>query len=186
MEARGFLVGGCRHEKKEERESSVSQCDASQQATGEAIHHCACGWGQRGRVGGLGKPDLVEVDAMRPKRKEAGSGCGRKWEGLRLPGSGCKGSWVCTPRCSWPTRPSGGEPGGGGGVAENHQIIVTTRFWKPGLFSFSFLRRFARSDKEQSDSHNSHGSDRNTHMYSCRTEVEYIVMETGGELWRAN
>lgn len=137
MEAQGFLVGGCRREKKEERESSVSQCDASQQATGEAIHHCACGWGQRGRVGGLGKPDLVEVDAMRPvsKRKEAGSGCGRKWEGLLLPGSGCKGSWVCTPKCSWPTRPSGGEPGGGrGGCGKSsdycyNQVLVTWAFF---------------------------------------------------------
>lgn len=59
------------------------------------------------------------------KRKDAGSSCGKKMEGLCLPGSGCKGSWVCTPRCSWPMRPSGGEPGG---VTGNRQIIVT-RFW---------------------------------------------------------
>lgn len=39
---------------------------------------------------------------------------------LCLPGSGYKGFWVCIPRCSWLSKPSGGESAG----VENDQKLL--------------------------------------------------------------
>lgn len=43
---------------------------------------------------------------------------------LCLPGSGYKGFWVCIPRCSWPSKPSGGESAG---VENGSEIVMTGR-----------------------------------------------------------
>lgn len=67
-----------------------------------------------GGGGGGWVAGLVEADAAGCKAKGGRKQLRQEVGGvstLLLPGSGCKGSWVCTPRCSWPTWPSGGERG---------------------------------------------------------------------------
>lgn len=53
------------------------------------------------------------------------------------------------------------------GVAENHHIIVTTRFrlGNLGCLFFLFFSRLVRSYDERKDSHNTDGSERNTQIF---------------------
>lgn len=74
-----------------------------------------------------------------------------------------------------------------GGVAENHQIIVTTRFWRPGLFVF--FGACARGETARTDGSDGDGGDKRTKILKMQRKINIklqdrgkdTVMKTGGE-----
>lgn len=74
-----------------------------------------------------------------------------------------------------------------GGVAENHQIIVTTRFWRPGFFWGFFWH--TRGETERTDGSDGDGGDKRTKILKMQRKINTtlqdrgkdIVMKTGGE-----